>query len=120
MEDLEDEGAQVIKPELTRRQKIESMLHDEPRDIFLRYSLALEMVNEDESEPAVVLLQQLCVETPPYVPAFFRCAQIMADLNKVEEARSFLREGIEVARAQGDMHAAAEMSEMLSDLGQLS
>ena len=110
----------MIKPELTRRQKIESMLDDEPRDIFLRYSLALEMVNEDESEPAVVLLQQLCVETPPYVPAFFRCAQIMADLNKVEQARSFLREGIEVARAQGDMHAAAEMSEMLSELGQLS
>ena len=110
----------MIKPELTRRQKIESMLHDEPRDIFLRYSLALEMVNEDESEPAVVLLQQLCVETPPYVPAFFRCAQIMADLNKVEEARGFLREGIEVARAQGDLHAAAEMSEMLSDLGQLN
>jgi hypothetical protein len=44
----------------------------------------------------------------------------MADLNRVEESRSFLRDGIEVARSQGDMHAAAEMSEMLSDLGQLS
>ena len=110
----------MIKPELTRRQKIESMLLEEPRDVFLRYSLALEMVNEDESEPAVVILQQLCVETPAYVPAFFRCAQIMADLNKVEDSRNFLRDGIEVARAQGDMHAAAEMSEMLSDLGQFS
>lgn len=110
----------MIKPELTRREKIESMLVDEPSDVFLRYSLALEMVNDHECEPAVALLEQLCVESPPYVPAFFRCAQIMADLNRVEEARKFLREGIEVARAQGDLHAAAEMSEMLSDLGQLN
>ncbi len=110
----------MIKPELTRRQKIESMLADEPRDVFLRYSLALEMVNDEECEPAIDLLQQLCVESPPYVPAFFRCAQIMADLNRVDESRTFLRDGIEVARAQGDMHAAAEMSEMLSDLGQLN
>lgn len=108
----------MIKPELTRRQKIEAMLEEEPRDVFLRYSLALEMVNDQQCEPAIVLLQQLCVETPPYVPAYFRCAQIMADMNKVDEARKFLREGIEAARMQGDLHAAAEMSEMLSELGQ--
>jgi predicted Zn-dependent protease len=108
----------VIKPELTRRQKIEAMLVDEPHDVFLRYSLALELVNDQECEPAIVLLQQLCVENPPYVPAFFRCAQIMADLNRIDEARTFLRDGVEAARAQGDLHAAAEMSEMLSELGQ--
>ncbi len=111
-------GIQVIKPELTRRQKIESMLSEEPHDVFLRYSLALELVNEQQCEPAIVILQQLSVENPPYVPAFFRCAQIMADLNRIAEARTFLREGVEAARAQGDLHAAAEMSEMLSDLGQ--
>jgi predicted Zn-dependent protease len=109
----------VIKPELTRRQKIEAMLVDQPRDVFLRYGLALELVNDQECEPAIILLQQLCVESPPYVPAFFRCAQIMADMNKYEEARKFLRDGIEVARLQGDLHAAAEMSEMLTELGQL-
>lgn len=42
----------------------------------------------------------------------------MADLNRIAEARKFLRDGVEAARAQGDLHAAAEMSEMLSDLGQ--
>lgn len=108
----------MIKPELSRRQKIESMLAEEPNDVFLRYGLALEHVNDQEFEQALVLLQQLCVGTPPYVPAYFRCAQIMADLNRIEEARTFLRDGIEAARSQGDLHSAAEMSEMLSDLGQ--
>lgn len=102
---------------LTRRQKIEAMLQDEPEDIFLRYSLALEMSSEGQLEDSLALLKQLCQEKPPYVPAYFRCAQLLADEQRTEEARSFLRDGIEVARAQGDLHAAAEMGEMLSDLG---
>ncbi len=101
----------------TRRQKIEAMLQDEPDDIFLRYSLAMEMSNEGQLERALELLQQLCQAGPPYVPAFFRSAQILADEERIDEARGFLRDGIETARVQGDLHAAAEMGEMLSDLG---
>lgn len=102
---------------LNRRQKIEQMLADEPHDIFLRYSLAMELSNEGELEQALNLLKQLSQEVPPYVPAFFRSAQMLADIDRVDEARQFLRDGIEAARTQGDLHAAAEMGEMLSDLG---
>ncbi len=93
------------------------MLQEEPADIFLRYSLAMELSGEGETDAALRLLQQLSGEDPPYVPAFFRSAQILADIDQVEEARTFLRNGIEAARAQGDLHAAAEMGEMLADLG---
>lgn len=94
------------------------MLVEEPHDVFLRYSLAMELSNAGEVTQALELLRVLSVEDPPYVPAFFRSAQILADAEQVEQARTFLRDGIEAARAQNDMHAAAEMSEMLSDLGQ--
>jgi hypothetical protein len=46
-------------------------------------------------------------------------AQQLAELDRLSEARSLLREGIDQARSQGDHHAAAEMSEFLSDLGAL-
>jgi hypothetical protein len=46
-------------------------------------------------------------------------AQQLADLGRIDEARTYLRDGIEEARRQGDNHAAAEMSEMLSSLGEL-
>ncbi len=104
---------------LNRRQKIEQMLADEPQDIFLRYSLAMEWSKEGELAKALHLLKQLSQEAPPYVPAFFRSAQLLAEVDQVDEARLFLREGIEAARAQGDLHAAAEMGEMLADLGSL-
>lgn len=94
------------------------MLVDEPDDEFLRYSLALEMNKDGDLAPSLQMLQELCTQTKPYVPAFFRSAQILADENRIEESRQFLRDGIEAARSQGDMHAAGEMSEMLADLGQ--
>jgi hypothetical protein len=44
-------------------------------------------------------------------------AQQLARLSRVNEARTYLRDGIEAARAQGNAHAAGEMSEFLSSLG---
>ena len=35
---------------MTRRQKIEALLRDDPDDIFLRYSLGLELEGEGEWE----------------------------------------------------------------------
>jgi hypothetical protein len=102
---------------MSRRQKIEAMLVDEPADVFLRYSLALELDKEENHDRSLELLAILAHETPPYVPAFFMSAQQLARLNRVNEARAMLREGIEVARQQGDAHAAGEMGEFLASLG---
>ena len=104
---------------MSRRLKIEQMLEEDPQDVFLRYSLAIELNNEGEFTEAIRILGELAGETPPYVPAFFRSAQIHAAQDNVDAARTALRSGIEEARRQGDMHAAAEMSEMLAELGQL-
>lgn len=93
------------------------MLESEPEDVFLRYALAMEMEKAGEIQPALDLHSQLTKERPPHIASFFRSAQILAQQQQVESARTFLREGIEQARNAGDFHAAAEMSEMLSQLG---
>lgn len=93
------------------------MLADEPDDVFLRYSLAMEWEKEGEHEKSLAGLHELTAGQSPYVPAFFMAAQQLVKLNRVEEARAYLRDGIEQARAQGDSHAAGEMSEYLASLG---
>ncbi len=103
----------------SRREKIEAMLADEPDDIFLRYSLALELDKEGKHDHSLSQLRELTSESPPYVPAFFMAGQQLVRLARVEEARSMLREGIEQARTQGDSHAAAEMGELLASLGRV-
>jgi hypothetical protein len=62
-------------------------------------------------------LRELTKEDPPYVPAFFMAGQQLAQQSQLEHARTILREGIEQARQQGDLHAAGEMSEFLVTLG---
>jgi len=100
-----------------RRRKIEALLADDPDDVFLRYSLALEMESAGESAASLAILDTLARGSPPYVPAFQMAAQHLLRQGLTEEARGYLRGGIEAARSQGLSHAAAEMSEALMGLG---
>ncbi len=102
---------------MSRREKIEAMLADEPRDTFLRYSLAMELEKEGDHDASLAKFNELTRDQPPYVPAFFMAAQQLAKLDRINEARSYLRDGIETARTQGNAHAAGEMSEFLASLG---
>lgn len=102
---------------MSRREQIEAMLADDPHDTFLRYSLAMELEKEGEHERSLEQLRGLMAERPPYVPAFFMAAQQLAGLERIDEARAALRDGIEEARRQGNAHAAGEMSEFLASLG---
>jgi len=102
---------------VTRREKIEAMLADDPGDTFLRYSLAMELDKEGAHEQSLSKFAELTRDNPPYVPAFFMAGQQLARLGRVDEARAFLRDGIEAARTQQDHHAAGEMSEFLASLG---
>ncbi|MAI31252.1 MAG: hypothetical protein L7W43_06285 [Rubripirellula sp.] len=104
---------------MNRREKIEAMLEDDPADMFLRYSLAMELRAEGDNARSLAQLDELMKEKPACVPAFFMAGQQLVDLDRIEEARTTLRDGIEEARSQGDAHAAAEMSDFLTSLGEL-
>ena len=95
------------------------MLADEPDDAFLRYSLALELEKEADHPRSLELFAGLTRDATPYVPAFFMAAQQLVRLARIEEARTWLRSGIEAARQQGNAHAAGEMSEFLASLGRM-
>jgi len=101
----------------TRREKILAMLRDDPDDVFLRYSLALEMEQAGESGPCLEMLAALAAGDPPYVPAFHMAARHLVARGRFEEARTTLRDGIEQARRQGNAHAAGEMAELLASIG---
>jgi len=102
----------------TRLEKIQAMLLDDPKDPFLRYTLAMEYRKLEDNEKSLELLAELTQsEEPKYVAAFFMAAQQLVELDRVEDARTFLRDGIDAARIQNNHHAAAEMSELLSEIG---
>jgi len=100
----------------SRREKIEAMLAEEPQDTFLRYSLAMELDKEGKHEESLQYLHGLQADDPAYVPAFFMAGQQLARLERLQDARDVLQDGIRQAQAQGDTHAAGEMTEFLGSL----
>ncbi|MBX7167888.1 MAG: hypothetical protein K1X74_16260 [Pirellulales bacterium] len=101
---------------MSRRQRIEAMLADDPHDAFLRYSLALELDKEGNHERSLEILSGLMADSPPYVPAFLMAGQRLIALARAAEARAALQQGIEAAQREGNHHAAGEMSGLLASL----
>jgi hypothetical protein len=101
---------------MSRREKIEAMLVDDPGDTFLRYSLAMELDKEGDHDASLARFAELTQDNPPYVPAFFMAGQQLVRLGRIDEARTILGNGIVAARSQDDLHAAGEMTEFLSSL----
>ena len=104
---------------MSRRAEIQKMLESEPEDLFLQYALAMEWESEGELEKSSKIHRELMSRTPPHVPSYFRVAQQLVRAGEADASREVLREGIEIARQQGDHHAAAEMSELLQSIGDL-
>jgi hypothetical protein len=102
---------------MSRREKIEAMLADDPGDTFLRYSLAMELDKEGDHDASLTRFAELARDNPPYVPAFFMAGQQLVRLGRINEARQIVGDGITAARIQNDSHAAGEMSEFLASLG---
>ena len=98
------------------REQLEELLTEDPTDQFLRYGLALELDKAGEHDRSLELMAELQRES--YVPAFFMAGQQLTRLERIGEARSVLRDGIAVADRTGDSHAAGEMREFLTNLGQ--
>ena len=101
----------------SRREKLESMLADDPDDQTLRYMLAMELEKVSDHDRSLDLLQHLMDDESPYVPAFLMAGQQLARLQRTDEAASVYRSGIQQAQQQGDDHAAGEMSQFLTELG---
>jgi hypothetical protein len=104
---------------MSRREKIEAMLKDDPQDQFLRYGLASEYRSEGRLEESLDLYRGLMADAQPHVPSFLMAAPVLLELDRVNDARAALRDGIEIARQQGEAHAASEMGELLASLGSL-
>ena len=101
---------------MTRLEKIRQMLEDNPRDPFLLYGLAMEQQSAEDWESALASLDRVREVDPQYVAAYFQRGQILARLDRTDEARAILEAGIAVGREVGDDHAVGEMSEFLQTL----
>jgi tetratricopeptide (TPR) repeat protein len=93
------------------------ILAQNPNDAFARYGLALEYSNTGDVDRALEEFSKLLAAHPDYTAGYFMAAQALARVQRVDEAKKMLGDGIASAKRTGNAHAQSEMEGMLSDLG---
>lgn len=88
---------------------LKNMVAQNPGDSFARYGLAMENRNSGDLEAAVREFQALLAADPNYAATYFHGGQTLERLGRMEEARGFYLQGLEVTARKGDLHARDEL-----------
>lgn len=104
-----------------RMEQIEAMLAEDPDDAFLRYGLAMEHASAGDDSACVAVLRELIARSAanPYIPAYLQAGQALVRLDKITEACTLLKDGIDAATRVGSgdaLHARGEMQGLLSSI----
>jgi Flp pilus assembly protein TadD len=100
----------------SRAEALRALLQKRPDDPRLLFGLAVEELNAGQWETGVGTLQRYLSVADDEGNAWARLAEAFVRLDRVEEAQSAYRSGIEAATRHGHPSLAAELEEALSDL----
>lgn len=95
---------------------LEKVTKEGSPDPFAWYGLAMEYRKLERWDEALQTFSALRTSQPDYVAMYLMCGQMLAELSRTEEARSWFEAGIERARAKGDGHAVSELESALASL----
>lgn len=110
-------GAVMMAGKSARRLQLEQSLAEDPTDTFLRYGVAVQCLREGDLEEGRQRLNDLIADHPDQVAAYQQLGQSYLESSQAELAGPVLRAGIARARQRGDAHAAAEMEDLLNQIG---
>lgn len=96
-----------------RLEMLEKLTSTGKADSFAWYALALEYRSAERIDDALRAFGELRSRYPDYVPGYQMAGSMLASAGREDEARQWLEQGIERARAAGNDHARAEMQDML-------
>jgi tetratricopeptide (TPR) repeat protein len=85
-------------------------------DAFAWYGLAMEYRALSRKDDALATFERLRSRSPEYVAMYLMCGQMLEQMGRLDEARSWFDAGIEAARKKGDGHSLSELEAALAAL----
>ncbi|HVP12371.1 MAG TPA: tetratricopeptide repeat protein [Phycisphaerae bacterium] len=98
---------------MPRVDQLKAMLAKEPDDLFLNFSLAMELAKTEQHEACLAQFARVLELNPDYVAAHFHKGKTLLKMRRMEEAKAALQEGIAAAGRCGDHHAESQMKQLL-------
>ena len=99
-----------------RLETLRQMLERDPASAFVRYGLAMELMNLGRAADAAGEFEALLLSSPDYVAAYFHGGRALEQLGRQDDARTLYTRGIEASNRTGDPHTRAELEAALGML----
>ena len=100
-----------------RLQQLLSLLKNSPNDSFINFAIAKEYENLGKDDIALEYYLQLVEKAPKYVGTYYHLGMHYEKLDELEKAFSTYKEGMKIAKSQGDQHAFNELAGAKLNLG---
>ena len=97
-----------------RLEMLEKLTSSGKADAFAWYGLAMEYRKLGRLEDALDAFETLRKSHSDYLPMYLMAGQLLLENQRPSEARSWLEQGITLARQRGDAKALAELEDALA------
>ncbi len=95
---------------MSRLQLLKDMLAEEPNEPFLLFAIAKEFEGENDLTQAQTYYEKLRQTSPNYVGTYYHLGKLYEKLERIEQAIETYKTGMQVAKAERDNHALAELA----------
>jgi len=95
---------------------LEKTTADGSTDPLAWYGLAMEYRKLERWDEALQTFTALRTMKPDYVAMYLMCGQMLAGVQRGDEARSWMEEGLVQAKNKGDSHAVGELESAIASL----
>ena len=95
---------------------LEKLTREGTEDPMAWYGLAMEYRKLSRWDEALQTFTTLRTRKPEYVAMYLMCGQMLAEIDRKDDAREWMEAGIALARTKGDGHAVSELESALSTL----
>lgn len=99
-----------------RLRMIQGLLDAGSEDPFHWYARAMELRSLDRLDEALQAYDDVKQRFASYVPTYLMAAQVAAELERPNDARRWVEDGLKAAGEAGDDHAKSELSAFLDSL----
>lgn len=98
-----------------RLEMLEKMVDGGAADSFARYALAMEYRKAGRTDDALRTFEALREADPEYLAQYLMAGQVLLEAARPDEARTWLEQGIAVARRQGNAKTLSELESALAE-----
>jgi tetratricopeptide (TPR) repeat protein len=95
--------------EISRLDKLQEFIKNEPNDEFLKYALATEYLRLNQTGKALEYYEDLVNNHPGYTGTYYHLGKLYEALDRKEDAIKTYEKGMAITKEKRDNHAFSEL-----------